>query len=117
MQSLEVAALKQSLNEMSMLLLHTAALLPLACIVWPRAELSPMPCGSIPAQAQSHTSPFLSHMHACREVELGELRNRIVRMLFKQLMAPSEERVDLAQQALAIVITHTRMPKVWSLAA
>ena len=48
----------------------------------------------------------------CRELELSELRNRIVRMLFKQLMAPNEELVDLAQQGLAVVITHTRMPKV-----
>ena len=47
-----------------------------------------------------------------REVELSELRNRIVRMLFKQLMAPSEAIVDLAHQGLAVIILHTRMPKV-----
>lgn len=51
--------------------------------------------------------------NCCRsELELGELRNRIVRMLFKQLTASNGALVELAHQALAVIINHTRMPKV-----
>ena len=36
----------------------------------------------------------------------------MVRMLFKQLTSPNEALVELAHQGLAVIITHTRMPKV-----
>ena len=56
---------------------------------------------------------FRNHAHVSRsDLELGELRNRIVRMLFKQLTAANEALVELAHQALGVIINHTRMPKV-----
>ena len=35
-----------------------------------------------------------------------------MRMLFKQLTSANEALVELAHQALGVVINHTRMPKV-----
>lgn len=43
--------------------------------------------------------------------ELGQLRNSITQMLFKQLTSPDKTAVKHAQDGLSAIITHQKMPK------
>ena len=43
--------------------------------------------------------------------ELGNLRNQIIHMLFKQLTSSSETAVKLAEEGLTDMIAHSKMPK------